>query len=520
MSGRTLRVALGVFVILLGSYAFFWHSRDWNVSSRLMLTYALVDRGQVSIDGLEDHTGDRARVGSHYYSDKQPGYSLLAVPPYLACRLLGLPPHPIGRRGEGFAYWPADYWITLATSGVLTASCGALLTILAVWLGCDPGRAALVGLAYGLATPAYVYATLAYGHQATACLLLISLATIERARITGRPLAWATLAGICAAIASVVELQVGPVSALMGIYLLGLVLAKRLPFSSVLGFGLGAAGPTAILLIYNTVTFSSPFDMGYFHEDLAQFRAVHSARNPLGLSRIDAGRAIELLFLPHRGLFFYAPILLLAIPGFFVLLWRRWSVAVVSLGACLAVFLVNLSYPEWTGGMSTGPRLLSPLLPFAMLLVAAIVAPWGRQGNETPRAKPTPWRSRSLRAWTGIAVLLAILGGVEMLMFQGVGGRLPPAPRGYAAETPFHRPWKEIVWPLWKGDPVPRWRGAESDRFEPTLVSLRWPRAVSSVPPGWRWLQFVPLVAFQSASIGLLMWGIKSHPASRRPRDA
>ena len=42
--------------ILLGSYAFFWHSRDWNIASRLMLTYALVDRGTVSIDGLEDQT--------------------------------------------------------------------------------------------------------------------------------------------------------------------------------------------------------------------------------------------------------------------------------------------------------------------------------------------------------------------------------------------------------------------------------------------------------------------------------
>src|SRR5262249_40370634 len=37
--------ACWVFVILLLSYAFFWHSRDWNTASRLMLTYALVDRG-------------------------------------------------------------------------------------------------------------------------------------------------------------------------------------------------------------------------------------------------------------------------------------------------------------------------------------------------------------------------------------------------------------------------------------------------------------------------------------------
>src|SRR5262249_42780674 len=53
---RTHVAALGVFLISLGSYAFFWHSRDWNTGSRLMLTYAMVDRGTVAITGLERQT--------------------------------------------------------------------------------------------------------------------------------------------------------------------------------------------------------------------------------------------------------------------------------------------------------------------------------------------------------------------------------------------------------------------------------------------------------------------------------
>ena len=48
-----------VFLILLGSNAFYWHSRDWNTASRLMLVYSIVDRGTVCITGLEDQTGDR-----------------------------------------------------------------------------------------------------------------------------------------------------------------------------------------------------------------------------------------------------------------------------------------------------------------------------------------------------------------------------------------------------------------------------------------------------------------------------
>ena len=90
------RPAAWVFLILLASNAFFWHSRDWNTASRLMLTYALVDRGTVIITGLEQQTGDRARFQGQYYSDKLPGFSLLAAVPYAIARLVfGLPTHPL-----------------------------------------------------------------------------------------------------------------------------------------------------------------------------------------------------------------------------------------------------------------------------------------------------------------------------------------------------------------------------------------------------------------------------------------
>ncbi len=60
MPSPWLRVQLGVAVLLLVSYAFFWHSRDWNTASRLIITYAMVDRGTVRLDGLEKQTGDSA----------------------------------------------------------------------------------------------------------------------------------------------------------------------------------------------------------------------------------------------------------------------------------------------------------------------------------------------------------------------------------------------------------------------------------------------------------------------------
>ena len=56
-----------VFLILLGSYAYFWQTRDWNIASRLMLTYAMVERHTVAIDGLETQTGDLAKFDGHFF---------------------------------------------------------------------------------------------------------------------------------------------------------------------------------------------------------------------------------------------------------------------------------------------------------------------------------------------------------------------------------------------------------------------------------------------------------------------
>ena len=485
---RHPRAAIGVFLILLASDAFFWHARDWNVSSRLMLTYALVDRGTVAIDGLEDHTHDRAKVGGRYYSDKLPGLSLLAAPPYAAAKAaFKLPPHPLDRKGEGFTHWPADYWITLGTSGLATALCGGLLAAMAGVLGCGPRRSALVGLAYGLGTPAYVYATLAYGHQATAFFLLASFAAIERARLSPRAMSWASASGFAASAASAVELQVAPASAVIGLYLLGCLAAGRLPARTALGFTLGAAVPILTVLAYNVSAFGSPFDMGYFHEDLAQFQEVHSAANPLGLQGPDWGRAAALIGGQHRGLLAFAPILALAPLGAIALaIHRRWGTLFVAAGVCLAVFLVNLSYPEWTGGWSTGPRLLLPLLPFAMLMVAESLAVGGR-------------------AIAALAAALAIAGGVEMAVYQAVGGRIPPAPEGVAVATPYDRPFREVAWPIFRGAPLRDWPWKEGRRFDRNLVSEALPMGVDRLPQEWRWLQFAPLLLGQIVSIGALM---------------
>jgi len=487
------RVEWSVFLLLVGSYAFFWHSRDWNTASRLMLTYAVADRGTVCLDGLERQTGDIAFFQGHYYCDKLPGFSLVALAPYrLARAAAGLPPHPLNSTAKD--YWPADYWVTLGTSGLFTAITAVLLVRLARDLGCVPRRAALVGLAYGLATPAYVYATLAYGHQLSAFALTASFYLLFR-RGTDRAAARFLAAGLLAAYAAVTEIQVGPASAILGLYLLVQCLRRRRGPNDLAFFAIGAAIPTLILLAYNMLAFGSPWEMGYFHHATAQFAKVHNRQNPLGLRMPDPALVVPLLWGEYRGLLFYAPILVLAFPGWLLLAARRhFDMAVVSLAIAAAVFVVNLSYPEWTGGWSTGPRLLVPLLPFAMIPVAAVLA--GRS------------RWSCLAAW--LASALALAGGVLIMLFQGVGARIP---------QDMDAPLRALVWPLWTGRALKPtwWTGQRFTASVAAVLASDWEQRLGASRQA---IQFLPLAAVQMLAIVAIYFYTARESAVENASDA
>ena len=271
----------------------------------------------------------------------------------------------------------------------------------------------------------------------------------------------------------------GPVAAILGFYLLAqCVWGKRRPDALSL-FAVGASIPTLILLTYNQLAFGSPWDSGYFHH--TTYAYVHPSENRLGFKVPDHFWQLlaALLWGRYRGLTFYAPILLLTVPGWAVMIGRRcWELAAVTLAVVVAVLLVNLFYPEWTGGWSTGPRLLVPLLPFAMLPVATLLAGDSR--------------------WTKIAAVsafvLSLIGGAVILLFQTVGGRIP---------HDYTDPLIQTVWPIWAGQlPLPDWRMGE--RFARNLTSMVASGAVKRLSPRWQFAQVLPLVLLQALAIAAL----------------
>jgi hypothetical protein len=80
---RTVEILL--FFILIVNYSYFlpkW--ADWSQNSRMDLILAIVDQGSLAIDDYYKNTGDYAYFEGHYYLDKAPGPTFLAVPVYAA----------------------------------------------------------------------------------------------------------------------------------------------------------------------------------------------------------------------------------------------------------------------------------------------------------------------------------------------------------------------------------------------------------------------------------------------------
>src|SRR5262245_10282946 len=91
MSNRT--TAISIFLLALGAFAWLaGHAtpQGFNpqVVTRLGLTLSIVGSGRLDIDRFAEYTSDKALVDGHYYADKVPGLSFLAIPVIAAVGLV------------------------------------------------------------------------------------------------------------------------------------------------------------------------------------------------------------------------------------------------------------------------------------------------------------------------------------------------------------------------------------------------------------------------------------------------
>jgi hypothetical protein len=97
-----------------------------------------------------------------------------------------------------------------------------------------------------------------------------------------------------------------------------------------------------------------------------------------GIGRPDPEVVIEILFGSYRGLFYLAPVLLLAVWGLAVQLKDKAAIDRASIAAAIAIVVafiaLNAGYYMWDGGAAIGPRHVVPMLGLLALGFAPAIA--------------------------------------------------------------------------------------------------------------------------------------------------
>ncbi len=335
-------------------YSYFNHSDGWNQGVRLAELHAVVLKGTLRIDDYLHYTGDRALIQGHYYSEKAPAMALAALPSFAITvwtqRLLGIDPDGLpGRR--------VSDWIATAFSVGLIASLGGVAFFAMLRPRVDALTALLATFGVFLGSLAWPYATALFSHAGTLGLLAIALWAALRERPAPRDV----VAGLAAGLAVASEYPAILPGAALAFYV------GSFDRGRFWRYGVATLPGAALILINNYAISGSPFQLSYGSNPL--FPEL-TGTNAYGFSLPELGAFRASLWGEYRGLFFWSPVLLMAVPGLIILLRRNRRLALLLLAAFVLVLLQVASFYTWFGGNAIGPRYLTPAVPFLGLAAA------------------------------------------------------------------------------------------------------------------------------------------------------
>ncbi len=331
------RIPLILFVVVLGASAFFFGGSGFNQNASFDQSRAIADHHTLAIDRYLGNTFDISTgPGGHFYPNKPPGVSLLAAIPYAILA-------PVERAGGGdpdhLPLLTANLWL------VTILICGTSLAAIAVMLfhwgtshGASARRAVIVALIVCLATPLWAYSTMLFLHLPSAAFLLGGWILLFRQH--PRPLAAGVLLGL-AGLTNYLCIPAAVICVLASIRSSPKIIAGGAPFA-------------ILLALYHRAAFGALMTTPVATENPA-FRRPDLALGILARPSLEALWGIT--FSPYRGLFFIAPVLLIALIG--LARMRRFD-----LWAIVALFIgFNICFNGWHGGYAIGPRYLLPAVP-------------------------------------------------------------------------------------------------------------------------------------------------------------
>jgi hypothetical protein len=469
-----------------------------NELPRAYLVKAMVDHHRLWIDDGVARWGTTADVsptGSHWYSNKAPGSSLLTAPAYaLAKAVLGHEPS-----------LALTVWLGRLVTGIVPTLC--LLLLFGRFLARFTSSAAardLTLVTYALGSMAMPYSLLFISHQASAVAVALAWMAARSAASgpqavdaegagrtsAARPALRMAWAGLAAGWAPLLDYQ----AAFALLPLAGLVIVRlwRRPdrWRLVGAAAAGAVLPVAALLAYHALAFGSPWRTGY--EASVTFATYHQ-HGFLGITKLRWEAFWRSMAGPDTGLLVFAPWLALSVPGLWMI-WRRGQRGdAVALGGAAILYLLFLSSINfWRGGWQVGPRYITAMLPLLLPAVAVTLEAWAARRS----------------AWVAVAACV-----VGVTLYAATCAQFPYFPERFA--NPMH----DVTLRLWAdamaapnplallGVPAP-WS------LLPYVVAIGGVVAMVARPLLRSWAQVALAVAMAGASVTALRWAAPSNPAN------
>jgi hypothetical protein len=338
-----------LFALVFFCCAYFFNGGGWNQNAHFDMVRSLVEQQRLAIDDFSANTADVVFVDGHVHPNKPPGLSLLCAVAYAPLYWIE---SALGLRASNVRVATINLWLCTV---MLCALSAALLAVLLYRYGREHASRRVsiaVALAVTLATPIFPYTTVLFTHVPSALFLFLAFLYARRDRVLAAG-AWGGLAAICNYLCI-------PVLAILALF----IRPRRIPL-----FVAGGVPFAILLALYQKLAFGGVFTTAFerFTPNMVSESAV-----ALGVIEVpSASVAWALLFSRYRGLFFTAPVLLLAFAGAFLMLRKRERVReVVAILASFAVLLlINSAFNGWHGGSAWGPRYLIPIFPFLGVLL-------------------------------------------------------------------------------------------------------------------------------------------------------
>jgi hypothetical protein len=328
------RLALGTALIYLAFLPPGIYSVDGN--SILAVAESIVTQHNITVPAGLGIPGRDGQIYSSWY----PLQSVLAVPfvmtASVATRLLHAPLH----------------FVAAALVGVLpalfTAATVALAALISLQLGSTFQAARRASLCFAAGTIAMVYTRTFYADPLLSLLVAAGIYFVFVC--TNRTILLAALVALLAVLAKPTGIILAPA---LSAYLLLKKTPARISLIPALGGGVGLL----LYFLYNFIRFANPLTFG-------QPMSFSFSALPQGVA--------GLLFSPGRGIIWYSPVVLLAIPAIRKARKTKPIEVLLIAGLFLGFLGLHSLYENWHGGWSWGPRYLLPTLPGLMALMGLL----------------------------------------------------------------------------------------------------------------------------------------------------